>query len=70
MILPCQRQSPGLDPMFRVVVSWGTKPDVVSPLIVRKDPLHPFVELLGKRRQVPGGVEFGLSQLLCLWAEQ
>jgi len=66
MVLPFQRQPPAPDPMFRVIVSRGAKPDVVSPLVVCKDPLHPFVEPLRKCVQVPGGVEFGLSELPCL----
>ena len=64
MILPCQRQPPSLDPMFRVFVSRGAKCDIVGHLAVRKSLLYLFVELLGEHRQVPGGVEPGPFQLL------
>lgn len=69
MILPRQCQLPGLDPIFRIVVSRGTKFNVVCRLVVRKGLLYLFIKLLGKHCQIPGGVESGLSQLPWSWAE-
>ena len=65
MSLPCQRQPSSHDPTVDVVVSWGTKSDVLVRGAVRrrKDPLHPPVELLGKQRQIFWGVKSGELQL-------
>jgi len=67
--LPSQCQFPGLDSTLDVIIPRGTEFDVLSPLVVEKDSLHPFVELLRKRCQVLRGVEFRTPQLLWLWVE-
>jgi hypothetical protein len=63
--LPCQRQPSSPDPIVGIIVSWGTKSDVLVRGAVRnrKDLLHPLVEPLGKRREVFWGVEPGEFQL-------
>ena len=60
--LPGQRYSPSLDSIVGVIVSRRAKFDVLIRTTIRnrKDLLRPFVELLGKRRQVFGSVEFGI----------
>ena len=69
---PSQRQLPGLDSTLGVIISWGAKLDVLVLIAAqrRKDLLHPFVELLGKRCKVVGGVEFRILQLLWLRVER
>jgi len=62
--LPCQRQFPGLDSALDIIIPRGPKSDVLSPLVIRKELLYPFVKLPGKRIQVLGGVECGTPQLL------
>jgi len=64
--LPSQRQPPGSDSKVCIVIPLCAKFDVLRCLVIRKDPLHSFVELLGKRCQVIGGIEFRTPQLLCL----
>ena len=56
--LPLQRQAPSPNPILGIVVSWGTKSDVLVRGAVRnrKDPLHPFVKPLGERCHVFWGV--------------
>jgi len=60
--LPSQSYPPGLDSVVRIVVSGRTKFDVLICTAIgsRKDPLHPFVELLGERCQVLRVVESGI----------
>ena len=64
--LPSQRQSPCLDSTREIIVSRGAKSDILSRLIIREDPLDPFVEFLGKCCQVLWGVELGTTKLLWL----
>jgi len=66
MGLPGQRYPPSLDSVVEIVVSERTKFDVLicTAIQSRKDPLHPFVELLGERCEVLRVVEFGIRQLL------
>ena len=66
---PCQCQPPGPNPILSVMVPRGTKFDVLGPLIIRKNSLHPLVKFLRKQVQVFGGVEFRASQLLWVWVE-
>ena len=68
--LPSQRQPPSPDSVLGVIIPLGAESDVLSRLVIREDPLYPFVELLGKCRQVPGGVEPGTPELLWLRLEQ
>jgi len=70
--LPSQSYPPGLDSVVGIIVSRRAKLDVLIRMAVRsrKDLLHPLVELPGKRRQVFGGVEFRILQLLWLRVEQ
>jgi len=68
--LPCQRQPPSLDSTPGIVFSRGAKFDILRRLIFRKDPLHPFIEFLGKCVQILGRVEFGPSQFSWSWIEQ
>ena len=57
---PSQRQPPGPDSTFGIIISRRAEFDVLIRITVRsrKDLLHPFVELLGKCCQIVGGVEF------------
>ena len=64
MSLPRERQSPGLYSALGVIIPWGAKSDILNCLIIREDPLDPFVELLGKCRQVFRGIELGTPELL------
>ena len=66
---PCQRKPPGLDSTIGIIIPQGSKSDVLSCLIVREDPLYPFIELLGKCPQVLRGVELGTLPLLWLTVE-
>ena len=70
--LPSQRQPPGSDPAVGIIVSWGTKFDVLIRVAIRnrKDLLYAIIEPLGKCCQVFGGVELGMLQLLWLWVER
>ena len=63
--LPSQRQPPSPDSTAGIVISWGAKSDILirGTIQNRKDLLHSFVEFLGKKRQVIGGVESGILQL-------
>lgn len=67
--LPGQNQSPGLDSTSGVVIPRGGEFYILSRLVIRKDHLHPFIELLGNRCQVLMGVEPGTPQLFWLWVE-
>jgi hypothetical protein len=62
MNLPSQCQPPRLDSILGIVIPWGAKFDVLNRLVLRKDLLYPFVELLGKCFQVFGSVESGTPQ--------
>ena len=64
--LPSQRQPPGPDSIFGIIVSRGAKFDILVRITVRsrKDLFHPLVKLLGKSCEVARGVEFGVLQLL------
>ena len=64
MGLPSQRQFPTRNPAPGVIIPRGAKFDVLKRLIIREDLLYPFVEPLGKCRQVLGGVEPGTIELL------
>lgn len=64
MSLPSQRQPPGPDSIIGIIIPRGAKHDVLSRLIIRKDPLCPSVKLLGESVQVLGVVELGTSELL------
>ena len=68
--LPSQHQSPSLDSTLGIGIPRRAKFDGLRPLVTREDPLHAFVELLGKSCQVLGGVKFGTVQLLWLWVER
>ena len=71
MNLPSQRQPPGFDSAVRVIISRGAKFNelIRQGIRARKDLLYAFVELLGKRCQIFGGVEFGILQLVWLRVE-
>ena len=62
--LPSQYQFPALDSILGIMISWGAKFHVLIPTTVRrrKDLLYPFVELIGKRYQVLGGIELRMLQ--------
>ena len=66
--LPSQSQPPGPDSAAGITISRGAKFDVLICVAIRhrKDLLHPFIEPLGKRFQVLGGVEFRMFQFLWL----
>ena len=68
MSLPSQYYPPGLDSVVEIVVSERTKFDVLICMTTRcrKDPLHPFVELLGESHQILRVVELRIRQLLWL----
>ena len=63
---PRQRQPPGPDSTVGIVISRGTKFDILIRIAVRsrKDLFHPLIKLLGKCCEVARGVEFGVLQLL------
>ena len=60
--LRSQRQPPGPDSILGIVIPWGAKSDILRWLVVRKDLFYPVVKLLGKCRQVLGGVKLGTPQ--------
>ena len=70
MSLPSQCQSPCLDSAPEIIIPRGAKSDVLSGLVIREDPLDPFIEFLGKCCQVLWGVEFGTTELLWSRVEQ
>jgi hypothetical protein len=46
MGLPSQHQPPGLDSTIEIGIPRGAKFYVLSPLVVRKNPLYAFIKLL------------------------
>ena len=63
MCLPSQHHPPGPDPIVWVVIPLGAKFDVLGSLVIRKDLLYTFIELLGKRCQALRGAELGTLEL-------
>ena len=59
---------PGQLSTVGILVFRGAKFEILTT--IRKNPLYFSVEPAGEVRQVFGGVEFGLLQLLCLWVER
>jgi len=70
--LPGQRQPPEPNSTVGIIVSRGAKFDIVIRTTIRSREglLDTFVEPLGKRCQVFGGVEFGILELFWLRVER